>query len=231
MYDKLLVTKRIQITLRGNKNHILLNSPLSRRHSMTSMWPFCTHGPWKGYSSWLSGDGGDKGLLGIGVGFHFQTICPGFDAWRDDWLLESYFLATSKVISGWVLMGGSAHSWKLYSAAPLWVQATSTMLEWVSCIYIYIYIYMMYNTLCEYRNAEENCFLILFIIIILILLILQLLSSRRPRTGLVTPPAAHRSPKAVTKCRTVSIHTVHIYTHIYIMRYIFYKSPIFKWCQ
>ena len=43
------------------------------------------------------------------------------------WLLEFYILATSKVISGWVLTYDSAHSWQLYNAVPLGDQATSTM--------------------------------------------------------------------------------------------------------
>ena len=38
-----------------------------------------------------------------------------------------YILATFKVISGWVLICDSAHSWWLYSASPLGKQAISTM--------------------------------------------------------------------------------------------------------
>ena len=38
-----------------------------------------------------------------------------------------YVLATSKVISGWVPTCDSAHSWRLYGAAPLEDQAISTM--------------------------------------------------------------------------------------------------------
>ena len=41
--------------------------------------------------------------------------------------LEFYVLATHKVISGWVTTGDSGHSWRLYSAAALGHQATSTM--------------------------------------------------------------------------------------------------------
>ena len=43
------------------------------------------------------------------------------------WLLEFYALATSKVILGQVMTCASVHSWRLYSAAPLGDQATSTM--------------------------------------------------------------------------------------------------------
>ena len=42
------------------------------------------------------------------------------------WLLF-YVLATCKVISAQVLTCNSAHSWQLYSAAPLGDQATNTM--------------------------------------------------------------------------------------------------------
>ena len=43
------------------------------------------------------------------------------------WMLEVYILATSKVISGRVPTCDSAHSWRIYSAAPLGDQVTSTM--------------------------------------------------------------------------------------------------------
>ena len=43
---------------------------------------------------------------------------------------REYVLAISKVISGRVLTSDSAHSWQLYSAAPLWNQATSTMIRY-----------------------------------------------------------------------------------------------------
>ena len=36
------------------------------------------------------------------------------------------------------------------------------------------YLYVIYNALCEYKNVEGNCFLILFITIILILISIQL---------------------------------------------------------
>ena len=39
-----------------------------------------------------------------------------------------YILATSNVISGWVLTCSSAHSWRLYSAVPLGNQAARTMI-------------------------------------------------------------------------------------------------------
>ena len=42
-------------------------------------------------------------------------------------LLEFYALATSKVVSGWVLTCDSAHSWSVYSAGPLCDEATSNM--------------------------------------------------------------------------------------------------------
>ena len=42
-------------------------------------------------------------------------------------LLLLYTLATSEVISGWVLTCDNPHSWRLYSAASLGNQATSTM--------------------------------------------------------------------------------------------------------
>ena len=38
-----------------------------------------------------------------------------------------YVLATSNVISGWILTCDSSHSWWLYSAAPLGQQTASTM--------------------------------------------------------------------------------------------------------
>ena len=47
--------------------------------------------------------------------------------WLVDWFLEYSVLATFRVISGWVLTCESAHSWQLYSAAPLGDQATSTV--------------------------------------------------------------------------------------------------------
>ena len=40
-----------------------------------------------------------------------------------------YILATSKVISKWELTCNSAHSWRLYSAAPLGNQAASTVTQ------------------------------------------------------------------------------------------------------
>ena len=43
------------------------------------------------------------------------------------WFLELYNLATSKDISGWGPTSDSAHSWQLYSTAPLGNQATGTM--------------------------------------------------------------------------------------------------------
>ena len=42
-------------------------------------------------------------------------------------LLLFYILETSKTTSGWVPTFGSAHSWRLHSAASLEVQANSTM--------------------------------------------------------------------------------------------------------
>ena len=42
------------------------------------------------------------------------------------WLLEFCVMATSKVIWGWILTCGNAHSWRLYNAAPLRDQTTST---------------------------------------------------------------------------------------------------------
>ena len=44
------------------------------------------------------------------------------------WLLEFYTLTTFKVISGQVPTCGSAHSWRLYSAAPMGTQAISVMI-------------------------------------------------------------------------------------------------------
>ena len=48
----------------------------------------------------------------------FQTVLPVIDASELvsmelilGWTLEFYVLATSKVISGWVLTCGNAHSW------------------------------------------------------------------------------------------------------------------------
>ena len=43
------------------------------------------------------------------------------------WLLELYVLATSMVISGWVPIYDSAHSWWLYSTAPVGDQTANTM--------------------------------------------------------------------------------------------------------
>ena len=52
-----------------------------------------------------------------------------------DWLLEFYFLATSKVISGHVLTCDSAHSLRLHCVAPLRSQATGTMTRYpLRCI-------------------------------------------------------------------------------------------------
>ena len=45
-----------------------------------------------------------------------------------DWLMESYILATSKVISEQAPTIDSLYSWILYSAAPLGNQAASTMI-------------------------------------------------------------------------------------------------------
>ena len=42
----------------------------------------------------------------------------------EGWLLEFYILATSEIISGLTCV--RAHSWQLYSAAPVGNQATST---------------------------------------------------------------------------------------------------------
>ena len=42
------------------------------------------------------------------------------------WLLDFYILATSKLISEGLLICGSAHSWQMYSGAPLGDQATNT---------------------------------------------------------------------------------------------------------
>ena len=44
-----------------------------------------------------------------------------------DGCLLLYILATSKVISRWVLTYDNVHSWQLYSAAPLVDMAASTM--------------------------------------------------------------------------------------------------------
>ena len=49
-----------------------------------------------------------------------------------DWLLEIYSLATFKVISGRVL---TCDSWRLYSAARLEDQATSTMIKYPILLY------------------------------------------------------------------------------------------------
>ena len=59
----------------------------------------------------------------------------------------------------------------------------------------------MHSVLCEYKNAEGNCFLIPLITITLIQLILLLLSSRRLRTDWCRHlwPISH--PMAVTKCQ------------------------------
>ena len=43
------------------------------------------------------------------------------------WLLKFYILATSEVISGWVPICSSVHSWRLYGAALLGDQVTRTM--------------------------------------------------------------------------------------------------------
>ena len=45
---------------------------------------------------------------------------------RVSWLLAFCILTTFKVISGWGLIGDSAHSWWLYSAAPLGNHAASS---------------------------------------------------------------------------------------------------------
>ena len=44
-------------------------------------------------------------------------------------LLEFYVLAISNIISEWTLPCESAHTWQLYSAAPLGNQATTTMTQ------------------------------------------------------------------------------------------------------
>ena len=55
-------------------------------------------------------------------------------------MLEFYIRATSKFTSGLVLTCESAHSWCLYSAAPLENQASNTMTE--------------YSTQSHYPNTE-----------------------------------------------------------------------------
>ena len=64
---------------------------------------------------------------------HYRTPGPVMAAVWDTsigCLLELYVLATSKVISGWVLTCDSAHSWWLYSAAPLGDWIICTMSEY-----------------------------------------------------------------------------------------------------
>ena len=57
-------------------------------------------------------------------------------------LLLFYILATSRFISGWVPTFGNAHSWWLYTAAPLGNQAISTI-SW-------------YPTPSHYPNTEPT---------------------------------------------------------------------------
>ena len=54
-------------------------------------------------------------------------MCPCVPIWLVASLLVFYIVATSTVILGWVLTCNSAHSWRIYSPAPLGDQAASTM--------------------------------------------------------------------------------------------------------
>ena len=56
------------------------------------------------------------------------------------WWSFMYIVETSRVISRWVLVCDSAHSWRLYSAVPLGDQAVSTRIQ--------------YPTLWDYSDAE-----------------------------------------------------------------------------
>ena len=69
-----------------------------------------------------------SGLCGCGTVWYEIYQCNGHLVR----LLEFYVLATSKVISGWVLTCDSVHSWWLYSDSPLGDQATHTMAQFPS---------------------------------------------------------------------------------------------------
>ena len=57
----------------------------------------------------------------------YQVVVTEFQQRWSKRFFKSYILATSKVILGWALTCDSAHSWWLYSTAPLGNQATDTM--------------------------------------------------------------------------------------------------------
>ena len=82
------------------------------------------------------------------------------------WLLV-YVLATPKVISGWVPTCSSAHSWWLYSAAPLRDQAAVTITWYLShngfdCFdWIYIqtrrFAQIQFYVLVTYLSYQDGC--------------------------------------------------------------------------
>ena len=96
------------------------------------------------FGGWSGVVGGEVGrsLLGIstrkaGLGSPWVTSAPPDHLIPHEWglclaskfvcLLLFYVHATSKVIAEWVATCEGAHSWRLYSAAPLINQATSNM--------------------------------------------------------------------------------------------------------